>query len=217
MNLCSIVVIFVSQIVVSLCFKDIPPRKDGALTARYIVHNSDYTSISTVSSIPSIAGYPFVSITSISDGPVQNGTGVTYMYLPEIDFTGMDVEKDNRVSLMMSLIEGNYCTDNKYDPEDPRCSHVMMSGRFVKVKNGTEEHKFAQDTLFQRHPIMSSWPADHGFFIAKVDFEFIAVQDMFGGPLIVKPADYFAVTPKQLYKYKNKLLRSNIHYSVNRI
>lgn len=58
---------------------------------------------------------------------------------------------------------------------------------------------------------------DHGFFIAKVDFEFIAVQDMFGGPLIVKPADYFAVTPKQLYKYKNKLLGSRINYSVKRI
>lgn len=60
---------------------------------------------------------------------------------------------------MMSLVQSNYCSDSKFDPEDPRCAHLMMSGRFEKLANGTDEYNFAKSTLFQRHPVMASWPA----------------------------------------------------------
>ena len=37
----------------------------------------------------------------------------------------------------MSLAQGSYCKQKNLDPEDPRCAHLILSGRFmpVNVKN----------------------------------------------------------------------------------
>ena len=33
----------------------------------------------------------------------------------------------------MSLAQGSYCKQKDLDPEDPRCAHLILSGRFMPV------------------------------------------------------------------------------------
>lgn len=44
-----------------------------------------------------------------------------------------DNQKDNRCSMTMSLAEGNYCASKHYDPEDPRCAQVILTGNYIFV------------------------------------------------------------------------------------
>ena len=82
--------------------------------------------------------------------------------------------------MSVSLAQGKYCDANQLDPEDPRCAHVILTGRMqkvhsykrfkykvagsvristmLKVKPGSEEEAFAKQALFKRHPIMPDWP-----------------------------------------------------------
>lgn len=33
----------------------------------------------------------------------------------------------------MSLAQSDYCMKKAYDPEDPRCAQVILTGEFVRV------------------------------------------------------------------------------------
>lgn len=91
--------------------------------------------------------------------------------------------------MTMSLVQTNYCKQQKYDPEDPRCAKVILSGNVVKVNStfsvlaslkerkilqghlifnfkvtDESEVQFAQQAVFSRHPEMQEWPK--GFCIA---------------------------------------------------
>ena len=35
--------------------------------------------------------------------------------------------------MSVSLAQGKYCDANQLDPEDPRCAHVILTGRMQKV------------------------------------------------------------------------------------
>ena len=78
-----------------------------------------------------------------------------------------------------------------YDPEDPRCAHVILTGRFTKLTPGSEEEQFAKHALFSRHPIMPDWPDGHHWFFAKLDIVNILLLDFFGGAVTVPVTDYF--------------------------
>ena len=78
-----------------------------------------------------------------------------------------------------------------YDPEDPRCAHVILTGSFVKLNPGSEEEQFAKEALFSRHPIMPDWPDGHHWFFAKLDISNILILDFFGGAVTVPVQDYF--------------------------
>ena len=60
-----------------------------------------------------------------------------------------------------------------------------------QVKANSTEEAFARDALFKRHPEMSSWPDDHGWFFAKMNMSSILVLDYFGGVKTVTLKDYF--------------------------
>ena len=60
--------------------------------------------------------------------------------------------------MTVSLAQGAYCDSMRYDPEDPRCAHVILTGRMQPLKPGSDEEAFARKALFKRHPIMPSWP-----------------------------------------------------------
>jgi hypothetical protein len=62
------------------------------------------------------------------------------------------------------------------------------------VVNSTEE-AFAKRALFSRHPAMPDWPADHGWFFAKLKIGSILVLDYFGGAKQVPLQDYLKATP----------------------
>lgn len=36
---------------------------------------------------------------------------------------------------MASLAETNYCETENFDPQDPRCAKVLITGTFLKVNN----------------------------------------------------------------------------------
>jgi len=168
-----------------------PPSSDYALMARYIIHNTDWLSIATISTQDTIKGYPFVSLKSLSDGPVKNSTGVPYLYMTDMDVSGKDTLQNSKVTVMATLAATSYCNENEYDPQDPRCAKVILSGIYLKVNSSTPEYTFGRQSLFEKHPAMKDWPEDHGFYVAKVDLKQILVLDFFGGIHSVKPEDYF--------------------------
>jgi len=170
---------------------DPPPFYESAKMARFITHDSEWVSMATISKREPIVGYPFVNIFSLSDGPVDNSTGVPYMYVTEFDMSLEDIEDNNQVSLTMTLAQGEYCEKYNLDPESPLCGHVIITGAFVRVTPGSEEEEFARLALFSRHPAMESWPADHGWFFAKVDIHNIQLLAFFGGAVTVPVADYY--------------------------
>ena len=60
--------------------------------------------MATIAKREPIVGYPFVNIFSLSDGPIDNSTGVPYMYVTEFD---MSVEE--RWKILFSNMETNSC------------------------------------------------------------------------------------------------------------
>jgi hypothetical protein len=59
---------------------------------------------------------------------------MNYCFLHLYKFDICIIEKvDSRASLTMSLAQGNYCRAKSYDPEDPRCAHVILTGSIVEV------------------------------------------------------------------------------------
>lgn len=57
------------------------------------------------------------------------------------------------------MAETAYCRSENYDPQDPRCARLILSGKIKRIKTGTAEEDFAKEALFSRHPAMSTWPA----------------------------------------------------------
>jgi len=174
---------------------DPPPHSEVARMARYITHKSNWCALATVSVREPIVGFPFANIFSVSDGPLDNSSGVPYMYISPWEISAHDLRHNNQTSITMSLAQGTYCSRMNYDPEDPRCAHVILTGVFVKVEENTEEEQFAKVALFSRHPIMPEWPEDHGFFFAKLEIKNILVLDFFGGAKTVPVDEYFSATP----------------------
>ncbi|KAL6445063.1 hypothetical protein ACFW04_002164 [Cataglyphis niger] len=180
-----------SQRTSNKAIQDLPPKDQIALVARYVVNQADWAAIATISTRKDIETFPVANLISIGDGPIGNGTGVPYMYLTPLDYTAQDLAKDHRATVLVSLAQGNYCKDKQWDPMDPRCARVLLSGKIVAVKNDTTEHETAKQLFFGRHPKLENMPADHGFFFAKLKIFAIALLNNFGGPKYISVEDYF--------------------------
>ena len=114
--------------------------------------------MATISTREPTVGSPFANVFSISDGlNISDSTGIPYLYLTPLEISVHDLKKDNRASLTMSLAQGKYCDRKRYDPEDPRCAHIVLTGKIVRVTKETEQ-LFAKKALFERHPEMKDWP-----------------------------------------------------------
>ncbi|XP_076302870.1 protein CREG1-like [Lasioglossum baleicum] len=167
-----------------------PPINQAALMARYIVNQADWVSVATISSRKDIASFPAVTLVSYSDGLLGNGSGIPYLYLTPLDFTAQDLAKDNRASFLMTLAEGNYCKTKKWDPMDPRCARILLTGKIKPLKDDSAEQELAKKVFFTRHPGLVNMPADHHFYFAKMKIISIVVLDTFGGPKYVTVKDY---------------------------
>jgi len=173
-----------------------PPHDQVARMARYITHNSDWAALATIATRDPIIGFPFANVLSISDGPVDNSTGVPYIYISPWEISARDLSHNNKASLTMSLAQSGYCEKMNFDPEDPRCAHVILTGEFIKLDPESEEETFARNALFTRHPIMPDWPAGHHWFFAKIDIQNILILDWFGGAVVTVPVqEYFEAKP----------------------
>lgn len=169
---------------------------------------------------------------SVSDGPQETGDGIPYFYVSPLqaavtDLTNVSVhtwkssyfrfwmrisfQNNANCSLLMSLAQTSICKENNWDPEDPRCAQVILSGTFQKIQNTSEEYPKAKEAIFSRHPSFVSLPASHKFFLAKINIERIIVQDRFGGPSVVPVHDYFSVSgPKADATSRSCSLESNL-------
>uniref|UniRef100_A0A8D3BDI4 Cellular repressor of E1A-stimulated genes 2 n=1 Tax=Scophthalmus maximus TaxID=52904 RepID=A0A8D3BDI4_SCOMX len=170
-----------------------PPHQETARTARYIAHYSDWGHLSTISTIDKIKGLPFGNIFSVSDGPSDNSTGVIYFYVTPMDNTVSDLKSNPYASLTFSEAEGEFCRQMVYDPEDPRCARLTLTGKMVEV--APEELALAKEAMFSRHPVMAKWPVGHKWFFMKLELVQVWLQDWFGGTSLVPIEDYFKATP----------------------
>ncbi|CAB3250589.1 unnamed protein product [Arctia plantaginis] len=185
---------------------DPPDHKKLIPMARYVLHNADWASVATISVLPAIEGFPFSNVKSVVDGSLANSTGVPYFYMSPMDFTAKDLSKNNRATVLVSLEETRYCENQKIDPEDPRCTRLMLSGKMKKMKNGTPEYTFAKAALFERHPAMADFPPDHDWFVAKLKIAQIAMVDWFGGAKYIPVKNYLAYnyTGMEMLQYHNQ-------------
>lgn len=174
-----------------------PPFNENARMARYIAHKSDWTTMATICSRDPLKSYPFANVFSVSDGAdINKSTGIPYFYMSSLEISVHDLMKDDRASITMSLAQSDHCSKNHLDPEDPRCAHLIITGIFSKLEEGSEEEVFAKDALWSRHPAMENWISiDHGWFFAKLNIENIQLLDFFGGVKTVKIEDYLKATP----------------------
>ncbi|XP_050432676.1 protein CREG1-like [Adelges cooleyi] len=187
---------------------DPPPVKDIALMARYIVHESDWGTLSYVGNQSFMAGVPMGRVYSVSDGTVSNSTGVPYIMLSPMDLTYQDVMVTKKCSLTLSLAQSNYCSRKAYDPEDPRCAQLTLTGTFVKLEKSDPEWALAKEALWTRHPVMHKWPIyvpGHSWQFAKVNIEHITLLDYFGGRKYPNLSDYFKAKPSLQFKIRPKI------------
>ncbi|XP_060909317.1 protein CREG2 [Labrus mixtus] len=170
-----------------------PPHQETARTARYISHNSDWGHLATISTQDKIKGLPFGNIFSVSDGPLDNSTGVIYFYVTPMDNTVTDLKNNPYASLTFSEAEGEFCRQMVYDPEDPRCARLTLTGKMVEVV--PEELAFAKEAMFSRHPVMAKWPVGHKWFFMKLELIQVWLQDWIGGVSLIPLEDYFKAMP----------------------
>ena len=52
-----------------------------------------------------------------------------YFYLDPRNPTTVDTQANPAASLILSEIESGYCQTRHWDPEDPRCARVCLSGK----------------------------------------------------------------------------------------
>lgn len=80
-------------------------------------------------------GYPMVNVISIADSPKdQKSTGNIYFYLTNLDFTGQDLQENNKLTVLLSQDQDLSCSSTKTDPMEPTCARVIIKGKLQKVR-----------------------------------------------------------------------------------
>merc|ERR1739838_896327 len=148
-----------------------PPHERKALTARYVLHVSDWGSVATISTQHGIAGVP-------------------YFYMTPMDVSAKDIADNPSVTLVVSEAQSDLCRKSGLDPESPVCARVMLTGHIEKLRDGDEIVR-ARHLLFARHPAMASWPKGHRWFFSKLNIKRIQLLDFYGGITNVPLKDYF--------------------------
>ncbi len=77
---------------------------------------------------PDFGFVPFGTIQSFADGPRRNSTGFPYFYIASISDTYKNMKYNNSISLTVSQAETDYCDKKGWDPEEPVCSRVIVTG-----------------------------------------------------------------------------------------
>lgn len=161
-------------------------------TARWVVHNSTYGVLATRS--VHLNGTSFGNVQSFADGGVVDSSGTPYFYVSDLDVSQQDIAADPEVSFVVSEAELGICAAKGWDPEDPRCAKVVLSGTMVEVTEDEEKDKF-KSALFARHPAMKYWPTSHNWKVKKINVQRAWLLDEFGGADDLNTTAYFATSP----------------------
>lgn len=162
--------------------KDKPPFWKKAETARWLAHENLWGTLSTIS--VHLNGQAWGQPKSFVDGSNANSTGVLYFYDSDMDASVEDANANSAVAFSLTSAQLGRCTVDRLDPEDPRCARVVFSGKFNQVTEA-DELAFATNALFERHPQMASWPADHSWKVHRIDLVEIWLIDIYGGGRVV--------------------------------
>nr|CAH7759684.1 unnamed protein product [Callosobruchus chinensis] len=173
--------------------------------ARYVLHNTDWVSLGTIAVDDSIKGYPFVNMKSHVDGPKDGSNGNIYLYLTDLDIASKNMKVNDKVSVMATMAGTHYCTSKNYNPQDPRCPKVMITGKVVRLEKSDPEYKMAKESLFAKYPVMATWPPNHFFFVAKIVPEEVRVMHEFTGMVKVDMKDYLNASPNDFQDEETKL------------
>lgn len=178
--------------VASCCFAvqasaDKPNYTDVAAVARWQVNQASWGVLATTSL--HLNGTAFGNPVSLADAL---GDGTPYFYVSMLDASMQDLAVDPRVTLTLSEASID-CQTLQYDPEDPRCVRLSLTGTMVNT-TGDEATK-AKAALFSKHPSMKWWPSDHSWLVTKLSIEHIWIIDYFGGATDLSIADYTKATP----------------------
>ncbi|CAH1985973.1 unnamed protein product [Acanthoscelides obtectus] len=184
-------------------YVDVDAVSDDVM-ARYVLHNTDWVSLGTIAVEDSIKGYPFVNMKSHVDGPKDGSNGNVYLYLTDLDIASKNIKVDSRVSVLATLAGTDYCTRKNYNPQDPRCPKVMITGKFLRLEKSDPEYKMAKESLFAKHPVMATWPPNHFFFVAKIVPEEVRVMHEFTGMVKVDIKDYLGASPNDFQDEESK-------------
>lgn len=186
-----------------------PPHTEYAKMARWLVHNSEWMSTGTISTLPAISGFPMVNVIAMADSEKgAKSTGVIYFYLVMLDFTAQDLSKKNQMTALFSLDQSLYCTNKNIDAMEPTCARIMMSGEALRLQRDTDEFNFAAKAMASHHPASAHWIDAHDFFLCKMNISQIVVLDWYGGPHFVTLDDYYNAqldgerSPKTTFEFK---------------
>jgi hypothetical protein len=174
-----------------------PPWNHTAARARWLVYNSLWTAVSTVS--VRLNGAPWGNIRSVADGVGPNSTGLPFLYLPTPDPTAVDLGANNHATISLSeaaigarVVNGSEICGNM-DAEDPTCGRIHLNGKLVVIANSSIPD--AEIALGTRHP-NAPWLAEGGAHTGgdywTMELENIEFLDMYGGLAKLTVADYLA-------------------------
>ncbi|XP_039570363.1 protein CREG2 [Passer montanus] len=176
------------------------PREGGAApgragTARGLARRSAWGFVATRAARGKIQGMPYGNCLLLSDGPVNNSTGIPFFYVTPKDNTVTDLLKNPMASLTLPEADGNFCRKNVIDPEDPRCARLTLMGQMVTVP--PEEVEFAKQAMFSRHPVVRKWPRSYEWFFMKMNIEHIWLQSWYGEISPIAVEEYLKAVPNK--------------------
>lgn len=183
-----------------------PDVLDHLGVARWLVHSLHMGVVSTISTKDGPThGAPFGNIYSLVDGPCEQSTGVPYFYASMLDQSAQDATANPRVSLTLTEAflpatchrfgQPTACATTMHgDPESPVCARLVLSGRWVVVDKSDDHYAWAQEALFERHPVMAHWPTNHNWLIVRLEVDDLWFLDYFGGAYQLDVQEYLQYT-----------------------
>jgi len=171
----------------------------GAARARWIVHKSLWTTVSTISSSmddndnDNDAVIAFGNIRSIADGSdTDHSTGKPIFYLPTPDPTSKDISQNPHIVLTLSeaMIGNHDCED---DIGSLECGQVILRGKAIKVD--VDDNDDVMDAFAATHPLapwLSSGDGSHtgGDYYTIGDLEEVTLVFHFGTPKRIESEEY---------------------------
>uniref|UniRef100_A0A8C9MES4 Cellular repressor of E1A stimulateds 2 n=1 Tax=Serinus canaria TaxID=9135 RepID=A0A8C9MES4_SERCA len=164
-------------------------------TARFLAQHNTWGFVATRAARGKIQGMPYGNCLLLSDGPINNSTGIPFFYVTPKDNTVTDLLKNPMASLTLPEADGNFCRKNVIDPEDPRCARLTLTGQMVTVP--PEEVEFAKQAMFSRHPVVRKWPRSYEWFFMKMNIEHIWLQSWYGEVSPIAVEEYLKAAPNK--------------------
>lgn len=191
--ICAFIVVLSSGVTTARSSKHFRDAANHANVARRLVHKANWTSMSTLSTADEFIGFPMVNIISMADSPVDaKSTGHIYYLLTDLDFTGQDLHKVNKLTVLFSDDQDLSCAQKQIDSMEPTCARVIIAGHSHILNATSDEYHIADEAYTSRHPASVHWRHTHAFYLCELIIEKIALLDYYGGPKFIAPEAYYA-------------------------